>query len=174
MTIIAIDPSLTATGIVVLIDGQVASKTVVKTKPTNSDEDELKRLISICDEVWAIVQYHADRKPVAVIEAPAFCAVGTSLVQLSGLNFMLRDRFYDWKIPLLVVSPMTLKKFASGKGNSKKEDMKLAAFKRWGFEDRDNNIVDAFCLAKLAECRIGNVGTKEDLNTVAKAQWIKP
>jgi Holliday junction resolvasome RuvABC endonuclease subunit len=50
----------------------------------------------------------------------------------------------------LQVPPMTLKKFASGKGTSKKQEMLLQIFKRWGVEFSDDNAADAYALARLA------------------------
>jgi Holliday junction resolvasome RuvABC endonuclease subunit len=50
----------------------------------------------------------------------------------------------------LVIPPMTLKKYASGKGNAKKQEMLLMIFKRWGVEFLDDNAADAYALARLA------------------------
>jgi crossover junction endodeoxyribonuclease RuvC len=45
---------------------------------------------------------------------------------------------------------MTLKKYASGKGTSKKQEMLLQIYKRWGVEFNDDNAADAYALARLA------------------------
>jgi Holliday junction resolvasome RuvABC endonuclease subunit len=50
----------------------------------------------------------------------------------------------------LVVPPMTLKKYATGKGTSKKQEMLLQIYKRWGVEFNDDNAADAYALARLA------------------------
>jgi Holliday junction resolvasome RuvABC endonuclease subunit len=50
----------------------------------------------------------------------------------------------------LVVPPMTLKKYATGKGTSKKQEMLLQIYKRWGVEFLDDNAADAYALARLA------------------------
>lgn len=49
-----------------------------------------------------------------------------------------------------IVPPTSLKKFVTGKGNAKKDQMPLSVFKRWGFEDGDTNIVEAYGLAQVA------------------------
>jgi Holliday junction resolvasome RuvABC endonuclease subunit len=49
-----------------------------------------------------------------------------------------------------IVGTAALKKFTIGKGNAPKDEMKLWAYRRWQFEERDNNIVDAFALARVA------------------------
>lgn len=54
----------------------------------------------------------------------------------------------DLRFPLKV-PPMTLKKFAAGKGNAKKQEMLLQIYKRWGVEFNDDNAADSYGLARL-------------------------
>jgi Holliday junction resolvasome RuvABC endonuclease subunit len=53
------------------------------------------------------------------------------------------------RVPLQI-PPMTLKKYATGKGTSKKQEMLLQIYKRWGVEFNDDNAADAYALARLA------------------------
>jgi Holliday junction resolvasome RuvABC endonuclease subunit len=48
------------------------------------------------------------------------------------------------------VPPMTLKKYATGKGTAKKQEMLLQIYKRYGVEFNDDNAADAYALARLA------------------------
>lgn len=50
----------------------------------------------------------------------------------------------------LQIPPMTLKKYATGKGNAKKQEMLLQMYKRWGVEFNNDNAADAYALARLA------------------------
>lgn len=50
----------------------------------------------------------------------------------------------------LQIPPMTLKKYATGKGTSKKQEMLMQIFKRWQVEFNDDNAADAYALARLA------------------------
>lgn len=50
----------------------------------------------------------------------------------------------------LQVPPMTLKKYATGKGTAKKQEMLLQIYKRWSVEFNDDNAADAYALARLA------------------------
>jgi Holliday junction resolvasome RuvABC endonuclease subunit len=50
----------------------------------------------------------------------------------------------------LQIPPMTLKKYATGKGTSKKQEMLLQIYKRWGVEFNDDNAADAYSLGRLA------------------------
>lgn len=54
----------------------------------------------------------------------------------------------------LVVAPTTLKKYVTGDGRAKKDDMKLAVYKHWGVEFRDDNLADAYGLARIAAAMV--------------------
>jgi len=55
----------------------------------------------------------------------------------------------DYRRYPLKVPPMTLKKYAAGKGNAKKQEMLLQIYKRWGMEFNDDNAADSYALARL-------------------------
>jgi len=147
--ILGIDPSLTGTGVVALEDGKIINQQLIKTKPTKGSLAELQRLIKIVDSI----EY--GEAELAVIEGLAFMSRNTtSLVQLSGLNYMIRHKLYKLNIPFLIVPPTSLKKFITSKGNAPKECMLMDIFKRYGEEFRDNNLADAFSLAVLGDAVI--------------------
>lgn len=51
----------------------------------------------------------------------------------------------------LIVPPMSLKKYAAGRGNGvKKQQMLLAIYKKWGVEFTDDNMADAYVLSQIA------------------------
>jgi len=50
----------------------------------------------------------------------------------------------------LQIPPMTLKKYATGKGTAKKQEMLMQMYKRWGVEFNDDNAADSYALARLA------------------------
>lgn len=49
-----------------------------------------------------------------------------------------------------LVPPPSLKKFVTGKGNSKKQEMLLGVYKKWGVELNNDNAADALALARVA------------------------
>ena len=53
------------------------------------------------------------------------------------------------RVPLQI-PPMTLKKYAAGKGTAKKQEMLMQIYKRWGVEFNDDNAADSYALARLA------------------------
>lgn len=64
------------------------------------------------------------------------------------LWYLFRDET-PIRVPLQI-PPMTLKKYASGKGTSKKQEMLMQIYKRWQVEFNDDNAADAYALARLA------------------------
>lgn len=53
----------------------------------------------------------------------------------------------------LIVAPMALKKYVTGKGNAQKSTMMLHTFKTWGVEFDDDNACDSFGLALVVSGR---------------------
>lgn len=43
-----------------------------------------------------------------------------------------------------------VKKFCTSNGNAKKDDMKLQVYKKWGVEVSDDNLADAYTMARMA------------------------
>ena len=144
---LGIDLSLTATGVIKLQDGKIIQRQLIKTKPTNKDPlEELKRLEIIRDSI------DTTDVDIAILEGLAFMARNTTaLVQLAGLNYLIRDRLYLDNIPFIIVAPTTLKKFVSGKGNSPKDLVLLETYKRYGVSFKDDNLCDAYVLARIGE-----------------------
>jgi crossover junction endodeoxyribonuclease RuvC len=147
MTVIGLDLSLTRTGVCVLSQDGYETFSITSKPQGDSYTDELKRMLRIVDRIAEEI----DKREVGlvVVEGLAFMARNTSaLVQLSGLNYLVRDRLHARGLPFLIVTPSTLKKFVTGKGNAQKDHILLEVYKRYGVTILDNNESDAFGLAK--------------------------
>lgn len=55
-------------------------------------------------------------------------------------------------VPFVDVAPSRLKKFV---GAQKKEEIRLAVYKRWGYEHESNDVLDAYVLARIAQGLLG-------------------
>lgn len=148
-----IDPSLTGTGIIVLEQGKIVENKLIKTKPTgDSNVLGLERLLSIRDQI------NLDGIDMVLMEGLAFMARNTSaLVQLSALNYFLREKINSKGIKWYIIAPTTLKKAITSKGNAKKDEMLLEVYKKYGESFSDDNLCDAFGLAKVGEMIAGIV-----------------
>lgn len=152
--IAGVDLSLTSTGLVIIDGEEVVFDQVIRSKNTGDDPiSELNRLNGIIDGIHTSLHKY---KPISMvlIEGLAFMARNTSaLVQLSGLNYLLRSYLMANKETLglengmVIVAPTSLKKFVTGKGNANKEIMIMEIYKKYGQTFYDNNICDAYGLA---------------------------
>jgi Holliday junction resolvasome RuvABC endonuclease subunit len=99
------------------------------------------------EEQGGIIQDIAMEGTVLASHAALVLGELSATVRLTIFDYFEEDdeRRFPLKIP-----PMTLKKYASGKGNSKKQEMLLQIYKRWGIEFNDDNAADAYALARMA------------------------
>ena len=66
--------------------------------------------------------------------------------------YYLRIFLFKKKVNYKIIAPGTLKKFVcgKGKGHAKKNLMLLKVYKNWGIEFDDDNLADAYSLARMA------------------------
>jgi len=77
-----------------------------------------------------------------------------------------------------IVAPTGVKKYATGKGVAPKDHMLLAVYKRWGVTFDDDNLADAYTLARIAAA-LDNPGDEttfqqEVLNKLVRNTGLKP
>lgn len=82
----------------------------------------------------------------AVIEGYGYANKHT-LVPMVEIGTMLRTLMMSYQVPYEEVAPTALKKFVTGKGNSKKEDMMFRVESNWGVKCANDNAADAVGLA---------------------------
>jgi len=146
-TFVGLDLSLNGTAIVIIDDkGKILSQNRFKTKPTDLIED---RLFFIASQVLSVLGTTCIER--LYIEGLSYSSSGQSTMELAGLHYVVRC-FISQKygVNYKLIAPPSLKKFVSGVGNCKKNLMLLYAFKKFGEEFNDDNICDAYCLARLA------------------------
>jgi Holliday junction resolvasome RuvABC endonuclease subunit len=131
--VIGLDLSLTATGIC-LPDGTTHT---IKTSPKDGD----RRLLQISHAIANALAPGAD---LAVVEDLPIHAKSAGITGM--VHGVARAALLEAGVPYALVSPATLKKFATGKGNGDKTPMAIAALKRAGREFADDNQCDAFWL----------------------------
>lgn len=120
---LGIDQSYNSCGIVVL--DEKAKVIVSDTLKSSKDRDIFYRAEEISEQ---IVSYaHGYNAVMVGIEGLAFSKFGDATRDLAGLQFVIVNRLryssnYDDSM-ITIVSPNELKKFATTKGNAKKEEM---------------------------------------------------
>lgn len=129
-----IDPSLNSTGLA-LPDGTTLT---LKQKPADGDYRLVKIKLGIIDAIFP-----PNRPDLVVMEDLPRNAMGAGITgQVQGV---VRELLQSYKIPYLLVSAATLKKFSTNRGNAKKPEMR-AEWQVWSGEDnpRDDEVDAAF------------------------------
>lgn len=168
-TVVGIDLSLTGTG--------VAVGDQLHTVHSSSDGTSLlrrhDRLVEIIAAIWELIPAN---RHLVVVESPSLGqARQGGTLDRNGLWWLLVDFLTRQGIPVVDVTPATLKKFATGKGTATKPDMRMALFRRAGLDVRDDNQVDAWWLHQIglhllaAEPRLSL--PKDQLAALGKINW---
>lgn len=141
LTVVGIDPSLTATGIAHM-DGDLA---------TVRGADGDARLVALYDAVGLAIY---GSPALAVLEDLPTHAQGAGKTGMA--HGVVRYALQHGSVRYVTVAPATLKKFATGKGNATKPDMRMALYQRAGLDVRDDNQVDAWWLRELGHHLLGH------------------
>jgi crossover junction endodeoxyribonuclease RuvC len=161
--IIGLDLSLTSTGVSIY---SISDDTIVtESIKTSNKNSYMQRYRIILDRITEIDHFIV---PAAIyfIEGYSFGSFGKSssmsnLIELGGIikyDLTNRERFY------IDVPPTVLKKFVTGKGNAKKEDIKLALYKKYHKEFKNSDEADAYALTMFG-LKYLEIGSK--LTTIA-------
>jgi len=142
-TTVGLDLSLTGTG-AAWADGTL---TTITSKPNG---DTVKaRAQRIADLTNRIVN-NITPAALIIIEGPAYSQQAQAGVHLrAGFWWMVANSLSSRGHDIVEVTPSALKKFATGKGNATKPDMRMALYQRAGLDCRDDNQVDAWWLRQV-------------------------
>lgn len=169
MFITGIDLSLTGTGVVVLKNDGIMDF-LIKSKPTEKKRpiDEIERIVLIKNQIIDILKKYPPE--LVVIEGLAFgVRNATSLVQLAGLNYFIREYLWQNNIKFIIIPPTSLKKFITGHGLAKKDEMMMVVHEKYGVSFLDDNTNDAFCLAVAGRMFLeGNAFSEDEKNLMDK------
>ncbi len=152
MKFVGIDPSYNGFAIVILDkDANILEQDLFNSNKNNEAEDRIIQLESR-------FKFLADLDELIIyIEGPSYSSNGAFTLQMGALHYYLRIFFRKNNMTYKVITPTTLKKFVTGKGQAKKELMLLKTYKKWGEEFDDNNLADAYGLARMALEEFKNV-----------------
>jgi crossover junction endodeoxyribonuclease RuvC len=143
MRYVGIDPS-TKTGLAIIDkNNEIINVQEVSSK---SKEDP-ERFIDIADQL--LEELHPN--DIIAIEGFSYGSKGKGVSTQYGLGWIIRTFLYERGYDYIEIPPTSVKKFATGKGNVKKDAMVLPIYKHWGFEHSSDNVRDAYVLAKVAK-----------------------
>lgn len=121
--VMGVDPSFTNAGISICCGEELLYVECVKTSP---DFDTYRRASAIADRILDVAKEHGVTHCVVEGLAMSFGRNNSSnaITSLSGLHYLVVDRLnIKNNLPVQIVAPKSLKKFAVGTGNAKKNQM---------------------------------------------------
>lgn len=172
MRILALDLSLTATGWAITRGDLVSSYGVAT--PTNGLRG-VERLQKW--QEWLDLRSPDDDSPgydLVVLEGYSMGSRGRAVFNIGEWGGVARLTIYQAGIPFVEVPPSTLKKFATGRGNAPKPDLRMELYKRSGLDVADDNAVDALWLLAAARERYGEPlwpMPKANVEALGKVDW---
>jgi Holliday junction resolvasome RuvABC endonuclease subunit len=187
--VVGIDPSVTSTGMARLnvATGELEHYLIRLGKVR--DPERIDRIAMLTSEL-------AQDGTLCVLEGHG-PQQGNGLVNIA-LHWMIRDAWAarvssvtfeivpPMVLDVLIVAPMTLKKFVSGVGNAQKSEIGAHIMRRWGDQLGGNvlpeDAAEAFALLQAGKC-VAGIGkwTKRDAEALAKCKvvpakrdWLEP
>lgn len=179
MNIIGIDYSMTSPGVCIFDGNQYIYHAFASTKKHNGEvlkndnhcfylhpaikpeqfNYRYDRFRAVAKFVMTIIEKYEN--PVLYIEGYSMGSTGARILDIAEHGATLRLALFDQNIRPIEVPPTTLKKFATGKGNAKKEQMNNSFIDKNGFSigqvlfnDKEqikspvNDLVDAYWLVQ--------------------------
>lgn len=143
--VVGLDLSLTGTGIAFTEPGDDIVQTRI-VRPRSSGDLRLP-------EIAAEVIRHAEGAELVLIEG--FLNIPPSAGPMGMVHGAVRAALINAHLKYATLPPSSLKKFGTGKGNAKKADMAVAAYKRGQREFGDDNQCDAWWLWIAASQYLG-------------------
>lgn len=168
--ILGIDSSLTGTGLSravmpdimvgvnphgpVPVDVQLATVGASKPKPTDTWLAKARRVHEVLDKIDGALA--ADQYDAVGLEELAYGAKGDAAVVLHWLWGEVIQLVRLREVPLYLVNVSSVKKFATGNGNAKKDEVMLAMANRYPqFAIKDNNQSDALAVCMIVARTVG-------------------
>jgi crossover junction endodeoxyribonuclease RuvC len=143
MRYVGIDPS-SKTGLVIIDkQGNIINTQDVTTK----EKEDPQRFSDIAEKIIDELQPN----DLIAIEGFSYGSKGKGVSFQYGLGWIIRHLLLERGYEYTEVPPTSVKKFATGKGNTKKDEMVLPIYKKWGFEHTSDNVRDAFVLAQMVK-----------------------
>lgn len=168
MTVAAFDLSLTSTGYARadLVPGTYPWQCSITTEALVTTLTGLARI----DYLTRAVLDRCDGADLIIFEDLSYGSNDPGAQERAGLAYCIRYQLHLLGLSFHLITPSRLKKWATGRGNAKKDEIMLAVYKRWGIETRTSDEADAVALATLGLALAGGDAgklTKEQLEVLA-------
>lgn len=162
----------THTGIAVLENPHYgpgwAGAKILDLETLTSKKVDLHRADHLWEQIAVIIKEHIrpgmlKRDYMIVIEDYVFMK-GRAMQVLFEIGTVIRYNLFNYGFHYLEVPPTSLKKFVTGSGNAKKEQMLKEVYRRWDIDCKTSDEADAIGLACIG------LATNDEHSTLNKAE----
>lgn len=132
--------------------------------------DGFKLLKQIQLDIEKLILQYSVR--LVTIEGYSYSVRSAHSALLHELNALIKNSCYELSIPIIVIQPMTLKKFVTGIGKGQKEEIIEAIQNNWFVKfdvKKENDLADALSLAILGSC-LYTYFNQKTINELNKSQ----
>lgn len=152
-TVIGIDLSLSSTGLA-FVDPDIYETQLIKPRARLDGHARLSWLVGAIGE-------HTQGAGLVVVEGPSYgsAAAQRGHHERAGLWWMVTHQLWLWDVPCAIAPPACLKRYATGRGNAKKEDVLIAVIRRYPAFIGNNDAADALVLAAMGADWLGRAVT---------------
>jgi len=137
-------------------------------------EDPYRRLHELGREIERALRLRPPFPELVVVEGYSLAVFGTGIlskIRLGEVGGIVRTRLFEMGIRFVDVPPSSVKRFATGNGNAKKEQMVSRAIELGARGNVNDDEADAFHLRRMARAAYGLEGDLlgHELDAIANA-----
>jgi Holliday junction resolvasome RuvABC endonuclease subunit len=121
--VLGIDQSYASTGCVIIEDGECIHAQIIS---SDTDLDKIDRAWQIAHDILTMIAFHGGKLDGVALEGLAFGMRGSATRDLAGLQFIIIAVLRHSGVienNIQVISPLSVKKFATGSGKADKKQM---------------------------------------------------
>lgn len=129
-----------------LVDKDIKSISVntgVFNLPVEVEKDSVARLVYLKNNMLSFIKNYDPNETMFGIESYSLQGKSNSLAQICEYGGAVRIILFELGFNFFTIAPLTLKAFVCS-GRAQKDEMRLAVYKKWGFEAKTNDEIDAF------------------------------
>lgn len=175
MIVAGVDLALNATGLVIAHAALVGEEQIFDVRLAElvrpGERRGMERIAWVMSRVRGLVLEHGVQD--LAIEGYAFSKLTTHAHEQGELGGVVRLSLWQRGISWWEVTPATLKKIVTGKGNAPKGAMLVEVLDRWKWKTSDDNLADAYALARCVASHHLGFSRRVDAQAWEKAERVE-
>lgn len=145
---VGIDPSLKGNAVVVIDGNGFIHKEQLTSTDVECYLNAEQRILDIFNELKFVV--NIINLKLVYVEGLSYMSVSPTLFERCGLLYLITTYLFENDVRYKIIPPTSLKLFITTDGHADKAFIQKVIKCRWGYNFKDDNIADAYGLARMA------------------------